>query len=549
MRVARLILLMLAACGWVMAVDWSLFRSGPVEVLSSANDKESRQVLATFDQLRYITAKLMGRQELTPLWPVRLVVVNKRPGQDGPSAHLELRRDAYSARLMAGAPVPVEMLREFLQILIRDDTVALPVEVEQGFIEALSHAAVDATRITFEAPPDKTRRTKEWARMYLFALHPDYSGRIRVFFSNLGQGAGLDTGFRNSIGMSAADVDAEVARRLEAGQFEPLTQIGRALNPDRDYRPRPVDALRALVFLADLQDPAAARKSYQTVLNRGAQDPDAYDGAGLYAEAVAKGSENARAWVRHGQSLKDPVAARAAYQKAAQLNPRWSEPHIRSGELEATPGKQYPYFKKAADLEPRNTALWEKLAETQLAAKDFSGAGQSWRMAARTAPTEKERQRLEQRREAFEQRRIDLQVAEQKRIEEEKRKELAALKEQALANIRAAELRANAAAGAADPNRKVVDWWDGPRNTASFTGQLERVDCLKGQLRLVLRGANKKLVQLLIADPGKIVLSGGGEHTLGCGVQKPPRRMKVDYSPKKDPKLATEGEVGFIEFQ
>ncbi len=547
MPVARLILLILAASGSALCVDWSLFRAGPIEVLSSAGDKDARQVLATFDQLRYITAKLMGRQELTPLWPVRLVVVDKKQGP--PSAHLELRRDSYSARLIAGEPVPANMLREFLQILIRDDTPALPAEVEHGYIEALSIASVDATRITFHAPPEPARRTRDWARMYLFALNPDYSGRIRVFFSNLGQGSDLDTGFRNSIGMTAAAVDAEIARRLEAGNFEPITQIGRALNPERDYRPRPVDALRALVFLADLQNPAEARKSYQTVLNRGAADPDAYDGAGLYAEAVAKGSENARAWLRYGQSLKDPVEARAAYQKAAQLNPRWAEPHIRSGELESTPGKQFPYFKKATDLEPRNPALWEKLAETQLAAKDFAGAGQSWRMAARTAPTEKERQRLELRRQEFEQRRIDLQAAEQKRMQEEKQKELAQLKDQAMANIRAAELRANAALGGADPNAKVVDWWDGPRTTASFTGHLERVDCLKGQLRLALRGVDKKLIQLYIPDPTKIVLSGGGEHTLACGIQKPPRRMKVDYSPKKDPKLATEGEVGFIEFQ
>jgi hypothetical protein len=74
------------------------------------------------------------------------------------------------------------------------------------------------------------------------------------------------------------------------------------------------------------------------------------------------------------------------------------------------------------------------------------------------------------------------------------------------------------------------------------------VDCLKGQARLDIRDSTGKLSQLLVVDPQKIVIMGGGEQSLGCGPQKPPKRLKVDYAPKSNPKLGTIGEAGFIEF-
>jgi hypothetical protein len=52
----------------------------------------------------------------------------------------------------------------------------------------------------------------------------------------------------------------------------------------------------------------------------------------------------------------------------------------------------------------------------------------------------------------------------------------------------------------------------------------------------------------VIVDPGKIAISGGGEQTLGCGVQKP-RRVTIEYFAKPDAKLGTAGEVATIEFQ
>jgi hypothetical protein len=55
-------------------------------------------------------------------------------------------------------------------------------------------------------------------------------------------------------------------------------------------------------------------------------------------------------------------------------------------------------------------------------------------------------------------------------------------------------------------------------------------------------------LKLLVPDAHQIVITGGGEHALGCGVQKP-RPVHIEYLTKKNTRLATTGEVATIEFQ
>ena len=50
-------------------------------------------------------------------------------------------------------------------------------------------------------------------------------------------------------------------------------------------------------------------------------------------------------------------------------------------------------------------------------------------------------------------------------------------------------------------------------------------------------------------DPKSVVIKGGGEQALGCGVQKPPRSVIVHYEKKADKKLGTVGEVIEVDFR
>jgi hypothetical protein len=77
------------------------------------------------------------------------------------------------------------------------------------------------------------------------------------------------------------------------------------------------------------------------------------------------------------------------------------------------------------------------------------------------------------------------------------------------------------------------------------------VDCIRGghTAKLVLLTEDKKTVLLVVRDPGQIALEGVKEATLGCGPQKPPRNVAVDYVPKPDAKLASIGDVNTIVFK
>jgi hypothetical protein len=96
-----------------------------------------------------------------------------------------------------------------------------------------------------------------------------------------------------------------------------------------------------------------------------------------------------------------------------------------------------------------------------------------------------------------------------------------------------------------------VQWWDGPKPPGNVKGALKQVDCLSGthgQARLVVESADHKTLKLLVADPGKVMISGSGDLTLGCGTQNA-RPVTIAYFPKNNARLGTAGEVATIEFQ
>ncbi len=525
----RVILLALVCFLPLGAADWIYFRSGPVEVWTNGDDEPARRVLAHFDQARWLLARILGRPEVTPLWPVRIVVL--KPDKTSAryrTSNLRLSRDAYTAGLNSKDPIPAQWTADLLSVLIRDDVKPLPAPYEHGLIAAMSTMRADSSRIAAGDPP-AGERNRDWARMHLLTLDPDYAGRVRVFFSVLQQGAPVDSASRNAFDKSEADLEKLVDEYFTAGRFETFQISGKALNPERDYRSFPAHPARAELLLADLLTGAEAQAGYRALLNS-RPTADAFAGAGMLAEAVAKDSESARCWYRYALEQKDLEKSRTALRKAMELNPRWAEPHARwaAGETDAV--RRSIVYKKAAELDPRATPYWIAAAEAQQEAKDFAGANQSWRMAERSATDPNERSAIERR-----------------RAEAKKQRELAELKRKALADIRAAEARANAGLKL-DPNQKIVEWWDGPAGLP-VTGKLERVDCLNGPARLVVRDSKGRLTQYKVADPAKVAMTGAGQLALPCGAQQPPRSIKLQFEAKPDLKLATAGNVRMIEFQ
>ncbi|MGH9593831.1 MAG: hypothetical protein ACRD5L_12125, partial [Bryobacteraceae bacterium] len=212
--------------------------------------------------------------------------------------------------------------------------------------------------------------------------------------------------------------------------------------------------------------------------------------------------------------------------------------------FETAPLAQVKELKIAAELEPRNVAYWQALADAQTAAGLPTDAAKSWTGAERAAPTEAERARIHQIRLDAEQRKTDFEFAERKRIAEEEAAALQRVKDTAAAEIHAAEDAANRQLGGLKPGETPIKW-DDLHSGPTVTGTLTRIDCLNGPLRLTIQKTGGGSAALLIRDP-KAFLGSASAYT--CGVQRPARKVKVLHDDKPDAKLGTAGEIQFIEF-
>jgi tetratricopeptide (TPR) repeat protein len=549
----------LAALAFTSALShaaWVELRAptGPFVVLTENTDA-GRLALNHLEQFRYALGQSIGQQELKSVWPIVIVVA--RPSKGIPSPSLALARGAFVSSFPIGSAPPREWWRGLGQVLLDG---SLAGRMPPGFEDALgilySTLEVKGPRLTVGLPPPPSERTPAWALIHMLATSPETSGRIRVLLSNLAQGADSDPAFRNAFEQPEAELIAKAGDYLKAGVFNTIPVSGRALDPDR-FKLIPASPAQVKLIPGDLlfaaKSPAAEiRAAYQSAVEQGAI-AGGHEGLGFlddpaeFKEAVRVEGASARAWLEYGRQLKDPTQALAAFEKAIQLNPNWSEPHFRIAEISDAPGKKVFALRKAVAADPRNMAYWRAYAEALESQKNYVEAVKAWRGAERAAPSEAERQELRRIAQQRGDLRAEQEAAERRRKAEEERAEVERLRLEAVERIRAAESKANQQTGAVKEPSKVEKWWDGPPLT-KVSGTLVRVDCLGRQARLVLQTADAKPLQLLIVDPAQIVVMGGGEKTFGCGPQKPPRNVKVEYVPKPNAKLGTAGEAQVVEF-
>jgi len=521
---------------------WVVARAGPFEVYTSGEGRAARQLLADLEQFRNAFRQVTGKEEVGSVWPIRVVLFDSaRRAQGYRTGAFELRRDGWAGGLVRGQRPPFAALT---RILLESNLGPLPEEVERGLEAVFSTLAIDRTRVVLGEPPPVPERSPAWAKMHMLAVTAEYGGRVRVLLSNLEQGADYVAAFKNAFGKTPEEIDRQASAYAEGGNFELRKLSGAPIDPLRDYRARDVAASYAAVLLADLQEGEAAEASYRAVLNRYGATAEALEGLGLHAEAIAAGSASARCHFEHALGQSDPERARAGFEKAAALNPRWAEPVFRLALLAPDAAERLRHLRRAVRLAPRNASYWEALAEAALAAKEFQEAGRAWAAAERAArdPQDRERLRLARRRVETER---TLQAEENRRRE---RDQIARLKEKLLENIREAEARVSRKNAEAPPGEKVVEWWDDPRPSEKLKGRLTQVDCIGAQARLAVDSSEGKRVQLVIRDATQVVILGGGEQALRCGPQNPAREVMIEFVPQADARLKTAGEVKLIEF-
>jgi hypothetical protein len=498
------------------ADHWTEYRSGPFHVFSDAGDRPARERLDEMEQLRYALGSTLDKKELDTVFPVDVVLFSNAR-QYGPHALPQPFVDGGSATLSAWSAdtaLPRDWLRALTRLLIDQNAGRMPESIENAVCDLFSTIQINGTKVSVgaplpagELPPDRLRA---WAKLQLLATNPDYSGKLRVYLNNLQQGGDEDAAVRNAFDLTLPKLNALVDASVRAGNFAPAPVSGRALNPSRDFIEKPVETAAMNALFAEL---AAGGRNFP---------PDSPRGL------LEKGT-------------------RPALELAVKANPRWAEPHVRLAALETNVVAKVMDLKTATTLEPRNAAYWQALAEAQAAANLYTDAAKSWSAAEHAAPNDAERARIHQARLDLDERRADFDAAEKKRTAMEQAAELQRIKDAAAAEVHAAEAAANQQLGSRPRPENVVAWWDNPRGE-KVAGTLTRVDCLGGPLRLTIQKDGGAAVRLLIRDPSKLIVEGTNEATLGCGVQKPVRKIRLQHDAKPDAKLGTAGDVAVVEF-
>lgn len=540
MRLWLAVLGVAAAAAGARGAEWIETKSGPFVVYSDAGEDRAREALYQLEQFRFVFGETLGKKDLQTAWPVTVVVRRPQKGDAGP--RLGFSRDGWATAWPAGTSAPAEFFRQLALLLIEDNwQERMPGRLEETVASLFSTMKIEGGRVTLGAPPRAEERTKEWALLQYLLTDETTTTRTRVLLSNLAAGADRGTAFRNAFGKRAEEFEAEAERYLSGGQFRTLTIPARPLNPRLAFPAVPMLPSRLRVLPGDLlmaqgAPPQQVRAAYQRAIEE-RPGPLGFEGLGL--ALLAEGAkEEARQAFETMKKLMDPQRDKCArgllelglYEEAAQKNPRWAEPYVRAAAREAGPVRRAYLLKKAAELRPRDPELWQQLAKAQTEAKQYAEAEKSWRAAERVARSEEERAQIARAREAFEEARFEAEAAERARRRKEEQDELERLRKEALDRIREAEQKASQ--GGLE-GKKIEPWWEGPP-TRTFTGVLENVLCQGQRARLTLKDASGKTVTMTIADAGKVLVMGAGQEQvqLSCGVQKPARRVKIEYTEK-----------------
>lgn len=536
---------------------WVRFNSGPYEVLTGAGPDAGRRTLVQFEEFRHALGQVVGEQDLQTPLPIRILVFKNSKGWTSP-APIAQGRDRYNLVLEEKQPVSPEVYSRLTSLFLESNTTQMPPAFEHGLVEFFSTFAVKGIHITVGTPPPHP--DLDWARIHLLVTDPAYYGRIRVLLYNLRKGVDQDAAYSNAFGKTAAAVEAHVKQHFAAGNFQSGTIDSRPL-AEKDFQERQVSDADVRLARADLLAGAQSAAEYEGLVRDKLKVPEAEEGLGLLAlrdhqgdaarrhflAAVDAGTASARCYIEYARLEPDNDKATKALLRAAGINSKLDEPFALMAQRDTDPARRIMHWKEAARRNPRNVAYWQSLAEAALADHNYAEAAKAWREGEQAAVDPAVREKMRQARQSIEQQRLDYEEAEKRRQAEEDARELEKLKAQARAEVAALEKKYSDRP--AKPGETVVPWWDGPQPTGKVTGTLKQVDCIGKQARLIVQGDDKKLVRLLVTDPAKIVITGGGgEAGLGCGVQKP-RAVVIGYFPKSNSRLATAGEVATIEFQ
>ncbi|MDQ6701527.1 MAG: hypothetical protein M3Z36_15210, partial [Acidobacteriota bacterium] len=381
----RQFLLFCLTTGTLTGADWVQISSGPFELFSDANPRAARETLASFEQFRYALGQALSKSELQADPKVRILLfktANELSAAGSPPVPMRgliQGRDRFMIPLTADSPIAPQVLAECTRYFLDRNVDRLPQTIERGLAEFFSTIEVHGTRVTWGAPPPPASRTRDWARVHLLIANPENYAKSRVLLFNLQKGMDEDPAYRNALGRSRTDFEAEVDRYWKAGKFLASSAPSRPLSPERDLRTIPLEPEFVELASADLLNDRS-RAGYETMLRANSHVAEAHEGLALLAlrgndadgarehltRAIDAGSRNPRVLIDYARIETDPAKSRAALARAVEMAPNSAEAHYLLGDKTADASQKVSEWIFATKLAPRNTKYWESLAKLYL---------------------------------------------------------------------------------------------------------------------------------------------------------------------------------------
>lgn len=522
---------------------WIQGRSGPVEIYSDAPNKTALDKLNYFEQFRFALGTLVGKPDLNCEPPIRLLAM-KNPTL--PSA-LTMGRDRIAIPIAADRPIPPSVFRDATKLLLDQNVARLSPEIEKGLEDFFSTVEVKGAHVVWGEAPPASERNLAWARIHLLATKPDYYGKLKILLFNLQKGIADEPAYRNAIGKSRKEFDAELEAYFKAGVFSSSDGPGRAFSAQRDVPIKPLDTSDIQLAMADLLN-ADSHAAYEAMIRDHKKNfAEANEGLALLAlrdhdeaaalkyltDATEADSRSPAAWIAYAKLEKDRPRSNDAIEHALELDPKLAEGHYMIGDRKHDAEE----LKKATSLNPRQWEYWNALGDVYLDDNKFPEAAKAYRAAEQAAAAPKDQERMRKAWSRIETEKLDYQDFEKRRVTDDERAELERLKAKALSDLHASEAKINKRQGGTAPD-KVVSWEEAGL-PIMLEGALRQVDCLGPEFgkatTVVIEGPNTKMFKLVLKERGK----------LACGAQDG-RHVSVEYTPKPDAKLGTAGELSAI---
>ena len=484
--------------------------------------------MVRFEEFRHALGQIVGEQDLQTPQPVRILVFKNAKGWTSPApAHRRPRPLRHRAR--GKSRRPAGRLQRLTRLLLNSNTSRMPRGFRARPDRVLLHLRGQGIHITVGAPPAPARSR--------LGAHPPAGRRPRILRqaprAALQPAQGRRRGCRLTAMPSAnraAEVEAQAKQHLAAGNFQTTSLSSRPHGPNaistRSPSPIPTSRLARADLLAGsqsaaeyealLHDHAEGRRSRRRPRPAGParppqrRSPRATSPPPWRPAAPARAAtSNTPAW---SPTTKRPTQALL---RAAGINPKLDEPFA----LMAAARHRSRQAPGALEGRRRAQSAQRRLlagAGGMLPGRPQLRRGRQGlaRRASRPPPIPPSASACARR--AWPSSSSAWITKPPKSSARPTRKPARSSKLKAAGPRRTCTpLEAKYNGGAAKPDRQSRALVGRPQPSGKVSGTLKQVDCLGKQARLVVEGDDHKTVKLLVADPGKIAIAGGGEQTLG----------------------------------